>query len=359
MTKELHHLYDERVASGALRADPLQRQVLAHFEELRREIAARGPGRGLLNWRRQERPRGLYVWGDVGRGKSMLMDLFVEGLDPAQSKRVHFHAFLRDVHREVHAARQDGAEEPVTRAVARLTAGLRVFAFDEMQVSGIADAMILARLFRAMIDAGITIVTTSNLPPEKLYEDGLQRAAFQSFVDLVSDNFDVVTLDGKADYRQATDEKPERYFSPLTRETGEALNAVWQKLARTGEQRLELDVHGRKLRVASNGRGAARATFAELCEAPLGVADHLALAETVDLLLLDGVPRFGHGNADIRRRFVTLIDALYDARVEVIVRADAEPTALCAEADTARDFTRTASRLEEMRSTRWPQASVR
>jgi cell division protein ZapE len=357
MRQTLTELYDARVQAGTLRPDPAQHAVLPRLEELRQWLEA-NPARkvGLfagLFARPAPTPRGVYLWGGVGRGKSMLMDLFVAACEGVAKRRVHFHAFMQEIHHAMHEARKQGVEdalEPVADAVIR---DLRLLAFDEMQITDITDAMIVGRLFEKLIAGGVVIVTTSNRPPEDLYKNGLNRALFLPFIAMLNEKLQVLALESPNDYRQHRLEGAQVYFHPAGKARGE-MQAIWDDLtgAAAGTA-LTLPVNGREVTVPRYANGVGRATFWELCARPLGPADFLAIAAALRVLILEEIPQLSSSNFNEAKRFVTLIDALYEAKVRLICSAADEPERLYIEGEGSFEFERTASRLREMQGADW------
>jgi len=357
MRKTLTELYESRVAEGSLRADPAQRAVLPQLDALRDWLERNADRRvGLfagLFAKPITPPRGLYLWGGVGRGKSMLMDLFTDATDIRQKRRVHFHAFMQDIHRGMHDARKRGVEDPLAPVADAILRDIRLLAFDEMQVTDITDAMVVGRLFEKLLAGGVVIVTTSNRPPEDLYKDGLNRALFLPFIDLLRDRLDVVRLESPTDYRQHRLQGAKVYFHPAGKVKAD-IDAIWSDLTggATGEP-LRLAVNGRSVELPRFANGTARATFWDLCARPLGPADYLALAQAVRVLILEDIPQLSASNYNEAKRFVTLIDALYEAKVRLICSAADEPERLYIEGTGAFEFERTASRLREMQGADW------
>ncbi|MFN6005036.1 MAG: cell division protein ZapE [Paracoccaceae bacterium] len=357
MRQTLTEIYEARVAEGRLRADPAQHAILPRLESLRQWLEANATRKvGLfagLFAKPIAPPRGLYLWGGVGRGKSMLMDLFSEATDIAQKRRVHFHAFMQSVHKGMHAARSRGVEDPLGPVADEISRDLRLLAFDEMQITDITDAMIVGRLFEKLFAAGVVIVTTSNRPPVDLYKDGLSRALFLPFIAMLEEKLEVVELESPTDYRQHRLAGAQVYFHPARQATAD-IAAIWTDL--TGgapDQPLVLEVNNRKLTLTRFANGVGRASFWDLCSKPLGPADFLAIARAVRVLILEDIPQLSSANYNEAKRFVTLIDALYEAKVRLIASAAEAPERLYIEGEGSFEFERTASRLREMQSADW------
>ncbi len=357
MTETVQQAYDALLARGEIARDPAQEAVLPLLDSLRAQAHRAAAGRGglrrlLARGRRRHDRRGLYLWGGVGRGKSMLMDLFVATLQ-VPARRVHFHAFMQEIHAGMNAARRQGVTDALRPVADAVATGARVLAFDEMQISDITDAMVVGRLFELLFETGVLIVTTSNRPPDDLYKDGLNRGLFLPFIELLKERMLVHELAAKTDYRQGRMVGADRYFTPADQRARAAIDRLWQGLTGGREHPLVLNVQGREVALRRFHNGVARAAFRELCGQPLGAADYLALAEAVRVLILEDVPLMGRENHNEARRFVTLIDALYEAKVRLVVSAAAEPERLYAEGSGSFEFERTASRLREMQSAEW------
>lgn len=351
-----HHHYEFDPAQAAL-AEKLD-ALCARLRGYRAEAKPRGLAR-FLAAKPPEPPRGLYVYGEVGRGKTMLMDLFFETVEAAPKRRAHFHAFMADVHARLHAWRQArkkgdvAGEDPIAPVVAELAKESSLLCFDEFAVGDIADAMILARLFSALFAAGVVVVATSNVAPRDLYRDGLNRALFLPFVALLEERCDVVELLARTDYRLEKLIRAPVYYTPIGPKADAALDAAF--LALTGRPRgepLKIELLGRFLDVPQAIDGVARFDFEALCRRPLGSPDYLALAQRFHTLVLDRIPVMSPNERNEAKRFIILIDALYDMRVKLVASAAAEPDALFEGHDGAEafEFARAASRLVEMRS---------
>lgn len=356
MTRTMQQIYDAHVDRGDLQADPAQQAALPEFERIRAELQR--PVKTSFFRRSPKPPKGLYLWGGVGRGKSMLMDMFVESLSDTPVRRVHFHAFMQEVHTALHHARARGAEDAITPVAQEMTKGLRLLALDEMQITDITDAMIVGRLFEALFAAGVVVVTTGNRPPDELYKGGLNRQIFLPFIELLKDRMVVHELASPRDYRQDRLEGSPVYFTPADAAARAAIERIWQELTGGGGQPLILHVKGRHVEVPAYRNGVARASFHDLCGRMLGAADYLALAEAVRVLLLEDIPCMGRSNFNEAKRFVTLIDALYEARVRLVCSAAAPPEMLYVEGEGSFEFARTASRLREMQAADWARQNV-
>lgn len=352
--------YDALVAGGELRPDPEQRAAAERLNLLQTELEA-APPRGSLLWRltgrKPEALRGVYLWGAVGRGKSMLMDLFYDRLHIQRKRRVHFHAFMLDVHARMREVRKSEAGDPIPLVADALVADVRCLAFDEMVVNNSADAMILSRLFTALIDRGVTVVATSNRPPHDLYKDGLNREHFLPFIALVETKLDVMGLNGPTDYRRDRLGDGARWFVPADDAASAALSAAFFRLTdyppedRAHVPSLDLDLGGgRTLHVPKALKGVAVFSFKRLCAEARGAADYLAIARQFHTVIIVGIPRMGPENRNEAARFVTLVDAFYEYKVKLLASAAAMPDDLYVAGDGAFEFERTASRLSEMQS---------
>ena len=353
--------YYALIEAGELKADPDQRAAVTRLARLQTDLEA-VPKRGSVLWRALTRKpdsiEGVYMWGGVGRGKSMLMDLFIETLAIDRKRRVHFHAFMQEVHALLREVRKGKTGDPIPLVARQLAEGIRCLAFDEMVVNNSADAMIMSRLFRALIeDEGVTVVTTSNRPPHDLYKDGLNREHFLPFIDLICERLEVMSLNGPTDYRLDRLGGIDCWHTPLGDAATAQVREVFFRLTDYKPEdaehvpSAELDVGGgRMLHVPKSLKGVGVFSFKKLCGEARGVPDYLAIARVYHSVIIVGIPQMGKDMRNEAARFVTLIDALYEHRVKLFATAAAQPDDLYIEGDGAFEFERTASRLMEMGS---------
>ncbi|MBB5716095.1 cell division protein ZapE [Sphingomonas aerophila] len=351
--------YQALLTAGELRPDPEQAAAAARLDALATQLEA-VPHRGSTLWRllraKPQAPRGLYLWGGVGRGKSMLMDLFFANLDIRRKRRVHFAEFMLEIHARIADERRKENGDPILPVAAALAEEARLLAFDEMMVTNSPDAMILSRLFTALINAGTTVVTTSNRAPADLYKNGLNREHFLPFIALIGDRLDVLALNGPVDYRRDRLGSQDTWLVPNGPDATAQLSAAFFRLTdypvedRARVPSEDLTVQGRTLHVPKALKGVAVFSFKRLCGEARGASDYLAVARRFHTVILVGIPRLGPDNRNEAARFVSLIDALYEHKVKLLAAADAQPDALYPSGDGAFEFQRTVSRLEEMRS---------
>jgi len=298
-------------------------------------------------------PQGIYIHGGVGRGKTMLMDMFFAAVSVEPKRRLHFHAFMQDVHARLHGARRK-ARDAIAPVAAAIAAEAKLLCLDEMQIGDIADAMIVGRLFEALLARGTVVVTTSNMAPEELYRDGLNRQLFLPFVELLRSRLDVVPLEGSTDYRLGRVKGHETFITPLGPAADALLQELWRRLTDTERGKATaIEVLGRKLEVPQAARGCARFGFAGLCEAPRGPADYLTLARTFRTLFVEHIPALGPAQRNETKRFVILIDTLYDAQVRLVATSALPPERIYTAGEHKFEFARTVSRLKEMQSASW------
>ena len=366
MSPTLGQRYDALVDGGEITRDAAQSEAARKFDILNqrlaeKRLAAKSSALGWLFASNQspEPVKGLYVYGDVGRGKTMLMDAFFAVAVNRRKRRAHFHEFMADVHERVHAARRASgngsqrAADPIVTVADAIASETRLLCLDEFMVTDITDAMILSRLFGRLFERGLVLVATSNSPPEELYLYGLNRALFLPFVDLLKERTEVVHLVADRDYRLEKLGEGSVYVTPLGPEADAALDRLWLALTGTPHgQPAELPMKGRAIAVPEAEKGVARFSFDDLCRKPLGAGDFLKIARSFHTVLIDRIPRLKEGERNAARRLISLVDTFYDNRVKLAVSAEAEPAELytASEGPEAQSFARTVSRLIEMRS---------
>ncbi|MBL6779400.1 MAG: AFG1 family ATPase, partial [Rhodobacteraceae bacterium] len=323
---------------------------LPHLDALKTELEQ--PVKKSLFRKAPPPPKGLYIWGGVGTGKSFLMDLFAANVD-VPARRVHFHAFMQEVQNALHIARAASEQDALNVVARNLSKGLRLLALDEMQIKDIADAMIVGRLFTLMREDGVVCVTTSNRPPDDLYKDGLNRQLFLPFIAYLKEHLIVHDMQSETDFRQNRMSGAQVYFTPLNSVSSQGVEELWRDLTGGRDIRHSLQVKGRSLDIPRYHNGVGRLSFYDLCGKPLGPADYLTLAEALRVIVIDDIPQLGRHNFNEAKRFVTLIDALYESKTRLICSAAALPEMLYLEGEGVFEFERTASRLREMQSADW------
>jgi cell division protein ZapE len=359
-------LYRQKAEQGLIQFDPAQAAAVELLAVLENRLKDWRPGKArFLFGRLEPAPQGLYLYGGVGRGKSMLMDLFFDVAPVEHKRRIHFHEFMQEVHAGVSAWRaldpkarksqpnfvKGAGDDPIPPVAKAIADSAWLLCFDEFQVSDIADAMILGRLFEQLWMRQVVVVATSNRHPRDLYKNGLNRQLFIPFIAVLEENLDLHALDGPRDYRLARLENQSTYLTPLDKFTAQDMDKAWANLTQGAIPRAtSIVATGRTLTIDRAAAGCARLSFQELCAQPLGAADYLALAKRFDTIFLENVPIMGPQNRSEAARFRILIDALYENKTKLIIAAAAEPNALYGQGDQAFEFERTVSRLYEMRS---------
>ena len=360
--------YRAKLASGEIAPDAAQERAVVALSRLEGELnAAQEPGFSLpFLSRKKEPPRGVYLWGPVGRGKSMVMDLFFASAPVQRKRRVHFHVFMGETHALIDVFRKGDAsvrkatfghargDDPIAAVAEKIAAETRLLCFDEFHVTDIADAMILGRLFEALFAKGLVVVATSNRAPDDLYTNGINRQLFLPFVEALKQRLEVVAVAGPTDFRLDRLRGARVYFSPIDAANEAAFEALWRELLDGAEEiGATVEVQGRKLRLPHVAGGHLRSSFISLCGQALGPQDYLALGARFHTVFLEDVPVLSADKRNEAARFVTLIDALYEAKAKLVVLAEAETDALYPFGDGSFEFERTASRLQEMRSEAW------
>ena len=350
--------------NGEIQEDRLQAAAAETLQRLHDDLKGYVPSAGASGWRAslvfwgsaKPAPRGLYIFGPAGRGKSMLMDLFFEGAPSSKKRRVHFHEFMIELHDTIHAWRQSPDKpkdevDPLPRIAHEIAGKSALLCFDEFHVTNIADAMMLGRLFEGFFDAGVVVVATSNFAPDDLYMNGLQRDRFLPFIDLLKQKVDILELSSPTDYRQARLSRMQVYHTPLGDEADRALDLAFGELtdgARVGDE--TLTVKGREIEVMRTARGVAYFYFEELCQRALGAEDYIAVGDRFHTVVLNGIPQMSPEMRNEAKRFMNLIDVLYEKKVNLVAAADAQPDGLHADGTHAFEFQRTVSRLMEMQT---------
>ena len=348
--EQISQAYEKLIVAGEIVPNAAQSGILSKLDALKSAVEV--PIKKSLFRKALPPPLGLYIWGGVGTGKSFLMDLFVSELS-VPARRVHFHAFMQEVQTALHEARKSSQQDALISVSKNMAQGLRVLALDEMQIKDIADAMIVGRLFQLMHDQGTVTVTTSNRTPDDLYKNGLNRQLFLPFIEFLKSNLVVENLDGGIDFRQNRISGNKVYFTPLNPEANAGVNDIWSGLTGGNQEFFTLYVKSRALEIPRYHNGVGRFGFYDLCGQPLGPADYLALADNLRVIVIEHIPQMGRSNFNEAKRFMTLIDALYEAKTRVICSAAAEPEELYLEGEGVFEFERTASRLREMQSADW------
>ncbi len=355
---DVRSLYQEHLTKRGFLSDPSQLAAVERLQRLYEEWTAYKKKRGNALARlvvRPALPKGVYLWGPVGRGKSFLMDSFFRCVPLVRKRRVHFHHFMREIHRELDALK--GEEDPIAALAEKVARKNRLICFDEFHVSDIADAMILGRFLEQALEKGVQFVMTSNYPPDELYPNGLQRERFLPTIAFLKSRLDVVAVDNGTDYRRLKMEQVRVYHVGAGSDA--ELDKIFAALKDVEEEDHPLDVEGRRIPYRKRAGGLVWFDFQVLCGGPRSYADYVDLARRFHTVMLSGVPRMSPKNADAARRFTWLVDVLYDDRVKLVVSAEAPPEALFTEGEHSAEFERTASRLHEMQSAQYLKSERR
>lgn len=356
--------YYARVAEGALRPDSAQEAAVHHIAEFAAQLDQYSPTRhgfwNYLKWTKRSMKKssfaGLYLYGDVGRGKSMLMDLLFATTHVDKKRRVHFHQFMLEIHERLHQLQKEHDGHVLSRLARNIAEETWLLCFDEFHVGNIADAMILGRLFEALFAAGVVIVATSNWPPSELYKNGLQRERFLPFIELIKNKMMIYRLGGEVDHRYEQIRGMPTYFAPLGDKTTRKLQGLFIQLTEdAAPEVVQLPVQGRTIKIVHTARGVGFFNFDELCVEAMGAPDYLAIASCLHTVILDGVPRMKPEQRNETLRFITLIDALYEAKVKLFMACEVPPEKLSPPGEYAFQFQRTLSRLVEMQGEEYRQ----
>ena len=361
----LYDIYKELTCSGGFHFDESQATLLSELEIFASKIQKRETSNDLRFLQkifkkrsRVEYIKGFYIHGSVGTGKTMLMDLLFENINIKAKKRVHFHEFMKEIHSEITKARKKKVEDPLELVAFEVFQGVTLICFDEMQISDIADAMLVGRLFEKIVSKKISFICTSNRPPDDLYKDGLNRELFLPFIKILKNNLRISELSSNKDYRRDLLKSSSKYFISSNRESHEKFNLIWRAMTKIGTiSSFDIKVGTRNFIVPCFINGIARMSFKDLCAEPLSNLDYLSIFNEIKVLFLENIPIFNEENRDSCKRFINLIDIIYENQVSFICKAEAFPGDLHQAKRKIFEFERTISRLEEMRSEDWPRVS--
>jgi cell division protein ZapE len=346
--------YNEETAAGTLSLDKAQIKTVEILDQLSNSLSKRLKNKYILNFKKNHKiTKGIYLWGGVGSGKSMLMDKFFEASVLKNKTRVHFHSFMQQTHKSLNDLRKSGAKNPIDKIIKDITKKTDLLCFDELQITDITDAMLVGRLFEGLISSNVAIVITSNRIPDSLYKDGLNRNLFLPFISLIKDSLIIHKLNTNTDYRQRKLSTEVLYYSPINKESLSKINKLWNDITNGKSVKLKIEINDREFIFDKFKNGAARTSFNDLCGVPLGPADYLYIAEVLNLIIIENIPILSPSKANEAKRFITLIDSLYEARVRLICSAADIPKNLYPKGMNSFEFERTASRLIEMQSDEW------
>ena len=352
MKRPIETVYEDKISNKVLAHDPSQASAIKLLSKINEDLKNRNKG-FLSVIKKKQSLKGVYLWGGVGRGKSMVMDLFFEFTDIQKKRRVHFHAFMQEIHEEIFKVRKTGANDAIEPIAKHIAKNLDLLCFDELQVTDITDAMIIGRLFDKITNNGVFIVATSNRIPEDLYKNGLNRNLFIPFIDFIKRDFKIFEFTTGVDYRQLGLNSKKRFFSPIDSNSKLEVDAIWESFLEGPPYELKLNLKSRSISITQFVNGVGRMDFEDLCEKPLGPADFLAIANSLRVLIIDNIPKLSRAKNNQAKRFVTLIDVLYEQKVILIASAETIPEKIFESGEGSFEFERTASRISEMQSENW------
>ena len=346
--------YMDETTSGNLLYDDGQVEVISLLENLLQTITKKKGALSFLKLNRHlNNANGIYIWGGVGTGKSMLMDKFFNSCIIKNKKRVHFHTFMQDIHKSLFDLRKKEKYDPITKIIRMVSRKTDLLCFDELQITDITDAMLVGRLFEGLLHSGVKIVATSNRSPDDLYKDGLNRQLFIPFITLIKQSLKVHKIKSDIDYRQKKLSSEKLYYHPINKNTKNSIDSLWSKISNNKTEKLSVSVNDRTFLLKNYTNGMARVDFHELCGVPLGPADYLAITTQLRLIIIENIPILSSANANEAKRFIILIDTLYEAKVKLICSAEDVPEKLYQKGFGSFEFNRTSSRLVEMQSNTW------
>ena len=352
MNTTLIDIYNNKVSKNLISHDENQTRAISFLEKLNKELSTSNV-RFFSRIKKKNPLKGFYFWGGVGRGKSMIMDLFYENSLIQKKRRVHFHAFMQEVHEQIHVIRQTGVEDAIEPVARNISKNVKLLCFDELQISDITDAMIVGRLIKLLTKSGVVIVATSNRHPDDLYKDGLNRNLFLPFISFLKENMIIYEFSGSFDYRQLSLSEKKRFFTPISSKNKSEIQAIWNRLTGGVSTELKLIVKSREIIIPDFCNGIGRVDFNDFCDKPLGPLDFLHIAKSVRVLILENIPKLSREKNNQAKRFVILIDALYEEKVILIASAETSPEKLYEIGTGSFEFERTASRIKEMQSESW------
>ena len=350
----LSEAYIKDTESGDLLYDTGQLEVIKLLDN---ELKALSEKRRTISFFNKKNPTnhtmGLYIWGGVGSGKSMLMDFFFSSCKIKNKTRIHFHSFMQDTHKLLYTLRKKGVKDPISEIIKMKSKNTAILCFDELQITDITDAMLVGRLFEGLLNAGIKIVATSNRTPDDLYKDGLNRKLFLPFIVLIKNSLIIHKITTNIDYRQKKLSSETLYYSPINKSSKDSIHRIWDQMTKGKTAELVIHVNGRNFILKDYNNGAARVTFKDICDVPLGPSDYLEISNKLRLIIIENIPVLSPSRANEAKRFTTLVDTLYEAKVKLICSAEEIPEKLYPEGYGSFEFKRTASRLIEMQSETW------